>query len=296
MRRVIIFGNNGQDGYYLSQIFSERGYDVIGVSRTGHGITGDVGCAEFVETLVKEHCPERIFHLAANSTTRHSALIENHKTISTGTLNILESVYRNCPNCKVFLTGSGVQFVNNEKPVHENDQFFAASAYSAERIYSVYLGRYFRQLGLKVYVGYLFHHESPLRKHCHISQKVVQAVRRIASGSAEKIELGDISVRKEWAFAGDIALGIAMLTDQEGVFESVIGTGKAYTIENWLEVCFSLIKMNWQDFVILTPGFTPEYNCLVSNPETMNSLGWQPKIDLRELARMMLDSVVSLNT
>lgn len=295
MRRVIIFGNNGQDGYYLSQLFAERGYEVIGVSRTGHGIIGDVGCAEFVTSLVKEHCPERIFHLAANSTTRHSALVENHKTISTGTLNILEAVYRNCPECKVFLTGSGVQFVNNEKPVHENDQFLAASAYAAERIYSVYLGRYYRQLGLKVYVGYLFHHESPLRKHGHISQKVVQAVRRIASGNMEKIELGDISVRKEWAFAGDIALGIAMLTDQQSVFESVIGTGKAYTIENWLEVCFSLINKNWQDFVTLIPGFVPEYRCLVSNPETIVSLGWQPKIDLPELARMMLDNVESPN-
>ncbi|MBU1730691.1 GDP-mannose 4,6-dehydratase [Patescibacteria group bacterium] len=288
MQTVIIFGANSQDGYYLADLYRKRGYEVLEISRTGDCLRGDVASFELVEELVRSRKPDVIFHLAATSTTRHEALFENHKTIGTGTLNILEAVYRRHPGCKVFLTGSGVQFVNRGEPIHETDPFDAGSAYSVERIHSVYAARYFRTLGVRVYVGYLFHHESPLRKPNHVSQKIVQAVRRIALGSDEMLELGDISVEKEWAFAGDIAEGIAVLVGQERVFEAVIGTGKTHTIEEWLNICFTSIGKEWINHVVLRDGFTAEYKRLFSNPETMHSLGWWPKIDFAELAELML--------
>jgi len=290
MQTVIIFGANGQDGYYLADLYRKQGCEVLGISRTGDCLRGDVALFEFVEELVHSHKPDVIFHLAATSTTHHEALFENHKAIGTGTLNILEAVYRCHPGCKVFLAGSGLQFVNNGKPIHETDPFDATCAYSVERIHSVYAARYFRTLGVKVYLGYLFHHESPLRKTNHVSQKIVQAVKQIAAGSDEKLDLGDISVEKEWAFAGDIAEGMATLVGQDQVFEAVIGTGKTYTIEDWLKICFASIGKDWKNHVKLRDGFTAEYKRLFSNPETMYSLGWRPKIDFAELAELMLRS------
>ena len=123
MPTVIIFGANCQDGYYLTEIYNKRGYEVLGISRTGHGIQGDVGKFEFVRNLVRSRMPDLIFHLAAASTTRHDVLFENHKTIGTGTLNILESVYCWYPQCKVFIVGSGLQFANTGRPIHETDPF-----------------------------------------------------------------------------------------------------------------------------------------------------------------------------
>ncbi len=290
MKTIIIFGANSQDGYYLANLYRRQGCEVLGISRTGDWLRGDVASFEFVEEMVRSRKPDVIFHLAATSTTRHEALFENHKTIGTGTLNILESVYRWHPGCKVFLAGSGLQFANRGEPIHETDPFDASSAYSVERIHSVYSARYFRTLGVRVYVGYLFHHESPLRKPTHVSQKIVQAVKRIAAGSDEKLELGDISVEKEWAFAGDIAEGMAVLVGQDRVFEAVIGTGKTHTIEDWLKICFASIGKDWTNHVILWDGFTAEYKRLFSNPETMHSLGWRPKVDFAELAELMLRS------
>jgi GDPmannose 4,6-dehydratase len=137
-------------------------------------------------------------------------------------------------------------------------------------------------------VGYLFHHESPLRKPDHVSQKIALAVKRIAYGSAEVIELGDISVEKEWTFAGDIAKGIFTLIDQDKVFEAVIGSGITYSIENWLEQCFGTIGKDWHDYVRLREGFTPEYKRLVSNAKTINSLGWFPTVGFKNLAEIMI--------
>ncbi len=286
--RAIIFGANGQDGYYLNELCRLKGIEAVGVSRSGGWVHGNVSNYEQVEQFVKTYSPSYIFHLAANSTTHHDALFENHGTISTGTLNILEAARIHSPTAKIFIAGSGVQFENKGTPISEVDPFDANSPYSVARIQSVYAARYYRSLGLRVYVGYLFHHESPLRQAHHVSKLIALAVVRIADGSREIVELGDVSVKKEWTFAGDVARGILTLLDQENVFEAVIGSGVAYSIENWLEQCFGRIGKDWQDHVRIREGFTPEYKCLVSNPRTINSVGWSPDVEFEELAKMMV--------
>jgi GDPmannose 4,6-dehydratase len=287
---ALIFGANGQDGHYLSELCENNGISPIGISRSSATVLADVSSYTQVEELVKRYMPRYIFHLAASSTTRHEALFENHETISTGTLNILETVKRHCPRSKVFLTGSGLQFVNTGTPISETDPFEATSPYAVARIQSVYAGRYYRSLGIAVYVGYLFHHESPFRQPNHISKMIALAAQRIAAGSNEQIELGDISVEKEWTFAGDVARAIFTLINQDAVFEATIGSGSTYSIQDWLNQCFGLIKKNWHDYVRLREGFVPEYKKLVSNPATIRSLGWSPQIGFTELAKMIMTS------
>lgn len=286
--KAVIFGANGQDGYYISQACRKKQIEVIGISRNGPWLKGDVADVELVNQIIKEHRPQMIFHLAASSTTRHDVIYENHASIGTGTINILESVKRLSLDSKVFIAGSGLQFVNNGMQISEKDNFDHSSCYVAVRNYAVYLARYFRSIGIKVYVGYLFHHESPLRDQQHTSQKIAQAVMRIAKGSAEKIELGDISVKKEWTFAGDIAEGILTLMEQDKISEAVIGSGEAYSIEQWLDRCFKLIGKDWRDYVTQIENFRPEYKLLVSNPETINSLGWKASTSIDELAKIMI--------
>lgn len=287
---ALIFGANGQDGYYLIELCKLKGIESVGVSRSGNWLHGDVSDYDTVERLIKKYLPTYIFHVAANSTTLHEAIFENHSTISTGTLNILEAVRLHCPSSKVFITGSGVQFENRGNPISENSNFEASSPYSVARIHSVYAARYFRSLGLRVYVGYLFHHESPLRKPTHVSKMVALTVKRIAAGASEIIELGDISVKKEWTFAGDVAKGIFTLIEQDKTFEAAIGSGVAYSIENWLEQCFGIIGKDWRDYVRIRADFVPEYRILVSDPSTINTLGWSPSEDLRGLAKIMMTS------
>lgn len=286
--KAIIFGANGQDGCYLQSLCKLRGIEPVGVSRTGNLVQGDVACYEQVQYLIRKHIPKYVFHLAANSTTRHDALFENHETISTGSLNVLEAVRRHSPDTKVFVVGSGVQFKNTGNPISENDVFEANSAYSLARVHSVYAARYYRSLGIRAYVGYLFHHESPLRKPNHVSKVITLAAQRIARGSHEIIELGNLDVEKEWTFAGDVAKGVFTLVEQDMVFEATIGSGITYSIENWLDQCFTLVNMEWRQHVRLREGFVPEYRRLVSNPTTINSLGWFPELTFHELARMMM--------
>ena len=97
-----------------------------------------------------------------------------------------------------------------------------------------------------------------------------------------------MSVEREWGFAGDIARGILDLVNQDKVSEAVIGTGKGYTIEELLKVCFNLVNIDWKQYILETPNFIGQYKRLVSNPEKIKSLGWEPLVDIDELANKML--------
>lgn len=286
--KAIIFGVSGQDGYYLSTLLKEQGYEVIGISRQNESMKVDIADYSSVEALVTQYHPNYIFHLAANSTTRHEALFENHATIETGTLNILEAVKNSSPLTKVFISGSGLQFKNEGKPIKETDAFEARDAYSVSRIQSVYAARYFRTLGVKAYVGYFFNHDSPQRTERHMTSKIAEAAKRIGAGSNEQLAIGDIHAIKEYTYAGDVVKGIWTLVNQDEITEANISSGKGYSIEDWLDQCFSIINKDWQNHVVVNADFVSPYQQLVSDASRIYSLGWKPEVDFEELAQLMM--------
>lgn len=287
--KAIIFGVNGQDGFYLNNLLIGNAVEVIGVSRSNRNwVVGNVADYNFVESLIKKYKPDFVFHLAANSTTKHNVLFENHETISTGTLNILEGVYRFSRNTKVFISGSGLQFKNFGLPIAETDPFEASSAYCVSRIQSVYTARYYRSLGVNAYVGYFFHHDSPLRSERHLNMRIAKAALRIKDGGNETISIGNVDVIKEYNDAEDVVTAIWTLVMQNEVFETVIGSGVGYSIKQWIQICFDIINKDWEKYICVDKEYVPDFMKLVSNPATLYSLGWEPKYSIRDLAKKMM--------
>ncbi|MBP6431253.1 MAG: GDP-mannose 4,6-dehydratase [Ferruginibacter sp.] len=286
---AIIFGASGQDGFYLTKLLQEKSIEVIGISRSEGFLNIDIANFEEVSTLISNTQPSFIFHLAANSTTRHDALFENHKTIATGTLTILEAVKQFSPTTKVFISGSGLQFLNTGNPIKETDPFAANDVYSVSRIQSVYAARYFKSLGIKVYVGYLFNHDSPLRTERHVTKMICETVKRMAKGSKEKLEIGDMSVIKEWSFAGDIVNGIWLLIKQDEIFEANISNGEGHSIKEWIQECFSIAGISVEDNVVEKNDFVANCKILVSDNTVIKGLGYMPKVSFKDLAKMMMN-------
>lgn len=289
--KAIIFGINGQDGFYLDKILKCNGVEVIGVSRSdGNWIKGNVADFTFVNRIIKENKPEFIFHLAANSSISHSLVFENHETIATGTINILESVKQSSVNSKTFISGSGLQFKNSGIPINESSQFEARDPYSVARIHSAYAARYYRRFDLDIFIGYFFNHDSPQRSVKHLNQIIIQTLKRIVAGSNEKIKIGNLKAKKEFTFAGDAVEAVwKLINNKKGISECVVGSGMAYSIKDWLDICFSYYNLNWESFVELDTNYISEYDILVSDPSTLHKLGWKPLVDIQELAKMMIE-------
>src|SRR5258708_2739714 len=102
--KAVIYGASGQDGFYLAQLCETAGIKVVSFARSeGPWARGDVGNYADVYELISLRKPDFVFHLAANSTTRHEALFENQHTIAMGTINLLEACYRSSPETKILL-------------------------------------------------------------------------------------------------------------------------------------------------------------------------------------------------
>jgi GDPmannose 4,6-dehydratase len=287
---AIIFGSNGQDGYYLTKQLITLGIKVIGISRSSGDIIGNVGNYNFVSGLIKNEIPDYIFHFAANSTTKHDVLFDNNESISTGTINILEAVRNFSPDTKVFISGSAMQFKNDGNKININSEFDHSSLYSVARIHSVFVSRYYRdKYQLKVYIGYLFNHDSPLRSEDHINQKIVKTALRIKKGSNEKLEIGNLDVQKEFNFAGDIVKAIWLFINQEKINEIILSSGVVNSIKDWVKLCFEECDLNWEEHVIISKSFKSEYNILFGDSNTIRALGWEPSHDIKDLARLMLN-------
>lgn len=292
MKKAIIFGGNGQDGIFLERLLKENEVQSISIARSSSVYRGDVADFAFVKDALKTHRPDYIFHFAATSTTAHEALFENHEAISTGTINILEGARLFTPKAKVFISGSAMQFENNNFPINENTPFAASSPYSIARIHAVYAARYYREkFNLQTYVGYFFNHDSEFRSNRHINKKIIETVIRIGSGSKEVLEIGNYDVRKEFNYAGDIIQAVWLFINQDKIFEVVIGSGESHPIKEWIKLCFAGTGKNWKDFISIKPNFVSEYDVLVSDNTLLKSIGWAPRVSISQLVEIMRGSV-----
>jgi GDPmannose 4,6-dehydratase len=294
MAKALIFGSNGQDGFYLSELLKKEGLEVVTSSRSNADMLGDISNFNFVEAIVKLSQPDYIFHLAAKSSNQHHAILDNQNSISGGTINVLEAAYRHAKHCKVFLAGSGLQFENRNLPINEATPFAADSPYAISRIHSIYAGRYFRRKkGLKVYIGYLFNHDSALRRNSHVNMYIIEQVCKIAKQGHGTLEVGDYSVQKEFGNAEEIVAGMWTLMQQDTVFEACIGTGVAHPISKWIDLCFAHFDLDWQKHTVQLPNFTADYRILVSDPSLINSLGWKATSSIEEMASLMIEGFLS---
>jgi GDPmannose 4,6-dehydratase len=279
VKKAIIFGSGGQDGPYLTAIL--RRENVIPIALTHWQC--DVSHAPRVEHLIKENQPDYIFHFAARSSTSHDTLRENQHAIVDGTLNILESVKKHSPSTRVFLAGSILQLSMRANTVHleqKND-----TIYAAQRNASVAYARYYRRLGLDVYVGYFSYHDSPLRGPHHLAKRLAIEAEQVASGKQEFMLLRDPLDEKEWNFAGDMMEAVwAQVNSTE--YEAVLGSGVSHTIHQYAKECFKAIGCHVPNGI--RQEFTRE-GALSSRTDD-GRFQHHFKTTLPELARMMVAS------
>lgn len=296
LKSAIIFGSSGQDGVYLYSLLVRKGIEVIRVSRSSGDKIGSIEDYVFVQNIVKEIKPDYIFHFAAVSSVKHEVLLDNNAAISSGTLNILESVRKFSKDSRIFISGSALQFKNEGLPINESTPFDYSTPYAIARNYSIQISRYFRDYyNLKVFVGYFFNHDSPIRSESHINQKVVQHVKKILNGANEKLLIGDLNVRKEFNHAIDFVEAVWLLVNQDDIYEVVIGSGITYSIMDWVVYCFEKYSIDFNENIVIDKNFKSDYKILVSDPKLLFGMGWNPKYNFYQLAEDMLNEIKSCN-
>jgi len=317
-KRALITGITGQDGSYLTELLLGKGYEVHGIIRRTSTFNtdridhiyqdphstdrrlflhyGDLSTSEQLTNIIYNLRPEEIYHLGAQSHVRVS-FDEPEFTgdiSGLGTTRILEAVRRSGITCRFYQAGSSEMFGAAPPPQNENTPFHPRSPYGAAKVYSHWMTVNFREAyGMFAANGILFNHESPRRGETFVTRKITRAVARICAGLQTKLYLGNLDARRDWGYAPEYVEGMWRILQQEAPSDFTLGTGESHTVREFLEEAFEYLDLDWKDYYqpdlrYLRPS---EVDFLMSDSSrACKELGWEPKINFRELVRIMVDA------
>jgi GDPmannose 4,6-dehydratase len=146
-------------------------------------------------------------------------------------------------------------------------------------------------------VGLGWIHNSPRRGTEFVTRKITLAAARIAAGLQKQLRLGNLDARRDWGFTGDYVVAMQQMLQRDQPRDYVIGTGETHTVQEFVELAFSLAGLDWKKYVVIDPKLVrpAEVDLLISNPRrAREELGWAPKVNFQQLVRMMVDADVAL--
>jgi GDPmannose 4,6-dehydratase len=308
-RRALILGVTGQDGAYLAAFLLGKGYAVYGTSREGDtwrlrelGIEGrvmverlELGDMARVREAVARAQPHEIYHLAGQSSVGLSfeQPLQTLKDIAQGTLNVLEAAHALKEPARLFHAGSGDCFGDTgEGAADEGTPLSPVSPYGAAKAAAQLMVTSYRAaLGLHASTGILFPHESALRGERFVTWKVANAAKRIAARSKERVRLGNLQVERDWGWAPEYVEAMWRMLQREAPEDYVIATGRAATLERFVEMIFSTCGLDWRAHVDVDPSlFRPTDPLRIrANPaKAARELGWKARYGVEDVARMLV--------
>ena len=68
-----------------------------------------------------------------------------------------------------------------------------------------------------------------------------------------------------------------------------MGSGKSYPVKDWIKICAEITGVeDIFNYIKKNESYKSPYNKLVSNPTKIKNLGWKPKVNMKQLAELML--------
>lgn len=314
MKKALITGIYGQDGFYLTKLLLSKGYKIFGFVQKicneeilySHPDVTVYECSvndyDLVRTLVAKIEPDECYHFAAVSfvSLDFQDELKTWETNFCSTQILLSTLVEFCPKCRFYLAGSSEMFGNQEGfPQTENSCFNPRSAYGIAKVASYFLVKKYRDYhGLFACTGIAYNHESPRRSPIFVTRKITSTVAKIYLGLENKLCLNSIDNARDWGYAPEYVEAIwRMLNLNKEPIDYVIATGVQHTVKYFVEKAFGLCGLDYQDFVeIKEQKLRPtEKVPLVGNSSKINKeLGWYARKPLDEIIKEMVDFDITL--
>lgn len=316
MPKALITGVTGQDGSYLAEFLLEKGYDVIGMVRRTSTINfhriahiqdriqlvpGDLGDQISLIHILEEHRPDEVYNLAAQSfvQTSWNQPVFTGDVTGLGVTRILDAIRIVDPRIRMYQASSSEMFGKVvEVPQRESTPFYPRSPYGVAKVYGHWIAVNYREsYDLHVNSGILFNHESPRRGLEFVTRKISHHVARIKLGLSDELRLGNLDARRDWGYAGDYITAMWMMLQREQPDDFVVATGETHSVEEFLNVAFGHVNLDWHDYVVQDPQFMrpAEVDLLVGDAsKARRELGWEPTVTFPELVEMMVDADLAL--
>jgi GDPmannose 4,6-dehydratase len=322
-KRALITGITGQDGSYLTELLLEKGYEVFGIVRRSSSFNteridhlyqdphepntrlrmfyGDLNDSSSLNTILRKTEPDEIYNLGAQSHVRVSFDVPEYtgEVTGLGAVRLLEAIRETGIRPKFYQASSSELFGKvREVPQTENTPFYPRSPYGCAKAYAYHITVNYREsYGLFACNGILFNHESERRGETFVSRKITRAATRIKLGIQEKLYLGNLDAQRDWGYAKDYVEAMWLMLQANEADDYVIATGETHSVREFLDEAFGYLDLDWKKHVepdtrYLRPA---EVDLLLGDASKAHRvLGWKPKVDFKELVRIMVDHDLEL--
>ncbi|MCW5314401.1 GDP-mannose 4,6-dehydratase [Nostoc sp. KVJ3] len=322
-KRALITGITGQDGSYLSEFLLEQGYEVHGIirrtstfntDRIDHiyedphkdGVRlflhyGDLTDGTTLRRILEEVKPVEIYNLGAQSHVRVSFDSPEYTVdaVGMGTLRLLEAIrdyqHRTGIQVRFYQAGSSEMYgLVQAIPQSETTPFYPRSPYACAKVYAHWQTVNYREsYDLFACNGILFNHESPRRGETFVTRKITRAVAGIVAGKQKKIYMGNLDSKRDWGYAKDYVKAMWLMLQKEQPEDYVIATGETHSVREFLELAFSYVNLNWQDYVEFDERYLrpSEVDLLIGDAtKARQQLGWTPSVTFEQLVSLMVEA------
>lgn len=315
-KRALITGLTGQDGSYLAELLLDKGYEVVGMVRRSstvnferiHHIQDDIQIEQgdlldeaSMHDVVRRVRPSEIYNLGAQSFVQTSwqQAVLTGETTALGVTRLLNAVRDVDRDIRFYQASSSEMFGKVQAvPQVETTPFYPRSPYGVAKLYGHWITVNYREsYDLHATSGILFNHESPRRGLEFVTRKITNHVARIKHGLIDQLPLGDLHPERDWGFAGDYVEAMWSMLQQDKAEDYVIATGETHSVQEFCEIAFSHVGLNWQDHVVQDERFMrpAEVDLLIGDPaKAKRDLGWEPRTSFRALVEMMVEGDMEL--
>jgi GDPmannose 4,6-dehydratase len=317
MRRALVTRITGQDGRYMSEFLTGKGYQVFGLVRGQNNpkiqlvqdenpslelVEGDLRDLSSLIAALEHVQPDEVYNLGAMSfvalSFRQPELTAD--TTGLGVLRMLEAIrivggaQRN--PIRFYQASSSEIFGKvRETPQTENTPLHPRSPYGVAKVFGHSITVNYREsYGMHASSGICFNHESPRRGLEFVTRKITNGLARIKLGLQESITLGNLDAARDWGYAGDYVEAMWLMLQQAEPDNYVIATGETHTIREFLDLAFRCAEIDdWERYVRTDPRFErpAEVDLLCGDAsKARERLGWKPQVTFADLVRLMYES------
>lgn len=318
--RCLVTGLTGQDGFYLARHLLKHDCEVIGAVRSDEGEqvaaikqelkaeTGrepetrvyDLDDAASIDALIGEVSPEVVYHLAAMSSVGLSwgDPVGTAQTNAMGTLHLLEALRGYCPGAAFVFAGSCDCFDHAAAGgggVTPMSPFKATNPYAASKVFAHQMVRCYRaEFGLRASVAIFFNHTSPRRHTRFVECGIVHSACEVAAGRLDKVVVGSLETRRDWAWAEDLIEAFAAMGTLEKGHDLVLASGATHTTGDWVSESFAMLGLDPEHHVHVDetrchPGDRPHTYGNIALTEEV--LGWKPKTDFKQMVTRLVEAM-----
>lgn len=312
MRRALITGIGGQDGSLLAELLLAEGYAVTGIGRRQAAaypnlgairervvvVQADLTDVAVMERLLREIEPDEVYNFASASFVPASwdDPVASISSDAVGATALLEAVRQVSLEIRVCQAASSEIFgIPARAPQNEETPVAPVSPYGVGKACAHHVTRSYRlRYGLHASTAILYNHESPRRPAAFLPRKVSLGVAAIANGMQRELVLGDLDARRDWGYAGDYVRAAWLMLQQEEPTDFVIATGTTYSVRDLVERAFSVVGLDYRDYVRTDPGLVRGGNdradVVGDASRARELLDWRPEMSFDDLVRLLVEA------